>query len=57
MNATKVRVYKKVLQDICDKFSGTEEYVIERIEEIWSPEKLSVEEVIYLVYFVEGLCF
>ena len=57
MNATKVGVYKKVLQDIYDKFDGTEECIIERTEEIWSPEKLSVEEVIYLVYFVEGLGF
>ena len=54
MNVIKVRVYKQVLKDICNKYDGAEEYINERIKEICSQEKLSLEEVIY---FVEGLCF
>ena len=37
-----------------DKSDRTKEFINERIEDICSHEKLSVEEVIY---FVEGLCF
>ena len=54
MNGNKVKVYKKVLKGACYKFDGAEEYINERIEEICSHEKLSIEEV---SYFVEGLCY
>ena len=44
----KINVYKKVLQKVCEKFDGTEEFIKEKIEEIYSNRKLSVEEVAYL---------
>ena len=48
MNNTKINVYKKVLQELCEKFNGAEAYIKERIEELCSENKLSVEEVTYL---------
>ena len=45
-NNTNINVYKKVLQELCE--NGVEVYVRERIEELCSKNKLSVEEVTYL---------
>ena len=39
---------KKVLQEVCKKFDGAEELIKDKIEEIRSNEKLSVEEIAYL---------
>ena len=47
LNNTKVNVYKKVLQELCEKFNGAEAYIKERIDELCSENKLSVEEVPY----------
>ena len=47
MNNAKLNVYKKVLQ-VREKFDGAEEFIKEKIEEICSNGKLSVEEVTYL---------
>ena len=48
MNNVKINVYKKVLQELCEKFNGAEAYTKERIQELCSKNKLSVEEVTYL---------
>ena len=48
MNDTKINVYKNILQEVCEKFEGTEGYIKQRIEELCSENKLSVEEVTYL---------
>ena len=45
MSITKLNVYKKVLQEVCEKFSGAEQYVKERIEVLCSKSKLSAEEI------------
>ena len=45
MNRTKLNVYKKVLQEACEKFNGAEQYIKEIIEELCSGGKLSVVEV------------
>ena len=34
MNNTKINIYKIVLQEVCEKFNGTEQYITERIEEL-----------------------
>ena len=47
MNNIKIKVYKKLLREICEKYDGLEAFINERIKEISSHEKLSVEEVIY----------
>ena len=44
----KVNVYKKVLQEVCENFDGAKQFIKEKIEEIGSNGKLSVEEVTYL---------
>ena len=48
MSNTKLNVYKKVLQEVCEKFNGAEQYIKERIEVLCSKSKLSAEEVTYL---------
>ena len=48
MNNTKIHIYKKVLQEVCEKFNDLEAFVRERIEELYSEKKLSAEEVTYL---------
>ena len=45
MNNAKVNVYKKVIHEVCEKFDGAKEFIRDKIEEISSNEKLSVEEV------------
>ena len=45
MNNTKLNVYTKVLQEVCEKFNSAEDCIKERIEEICSNGKLSAEEV------------
>ena len=45
MNNAKLNVYKKVLQYVYEKFDGAKEFIRDKIEEICSNEKLSVEEV------------
>ena len=44
-NNVKLNVYKKVLQEVCKKFYGVEEFTRDKIEEYCNNEKLSVEEV------------
>ena len=46
MNNAKLNVYKKVLQRVCEKFDGAEEFI--KDEEICSNRKLLVEEATYL---------
>ena len=48
MNNVKISVYKKVLQELYEKFNGAEAYIKERIEEFCSENKLSVEEITFL---------
>ena len=45
MNNTKLNVYKKVLQEVCEKFNGADKFVKGRFDELCSNGKLSVEEV------------
>ena len=49
MNNIKIKVYMNVIKEICEKYNGEEEFNNDRIEEICSHEKLSVEEVIYFL--------
>ena len=45
-----MNVYNKVLQEVCEKFDGAEEFINQKIEEICFQEKWSMEEVTYFVY-------
>ena len=45
VNNTKLNVYKKVLQEVCEKFNGADKFVKGRFDELCSNGKLSVEEV------------
>ena len=46
--STKLNVYKKFFQEVCEKFNRDEDFIKDRIEELCSNGKLSLEEVIYL---------
>ena len=48
MNNTKINIFKKVLQDVCEKFNDAEVFIRERIEELCNEKKVSAEEVTYL---------
>ena len=50
MNSAGVIIYKKVLQEVCEKFNGVGVFVKERIEELYNEKKLSAEEVTYWIY-------
>ena len=54
MNNIKVKVYKKALKEVAEKFEWAESFINSRIDEIFSQEKLPVAEVIYfLVSFLQ----
>ena len=36
MNNAKLNVYKKALQEVCEKFDGAKEFIRDKIEEICS---------------------
>ena len=40
MTNTKLNVYKIVSQKVCEKFSGAEEYINKRIEELCNEKKI-----------------
>ena len=48
MSNTRLNVLKKVLQEVCERFNGAEQYIAERTEVLCSKSKLSAEEVTYL---------
>ena len=52
----KLNVYKIVLQKVCETFSGAEEYIKKRIEELCDEKKLSAEEISYLFTNELKLC-
>ena len=52
MNSLKIKIYKTVLKEVCEKYNGDEDLINSRIEEISSQEKLSAEEVIYFLCFL-----
>ena len=54
MNNIKVKVYKKILKEVAEKYDGAEDFINNRIDEIRSQEELSAEKVIYfLVSFLQ----
>ena len=50
LNSTGVIIYKKILQEVCEKFNSVEAFAKERIEELCNEKKLSAEEVTYWIY-------
>ena len=50
MNSAKLNVYRKVLQEIWEKFDGAEGFIRDRIQQICCNKKLSAEEVTYFAY-------
>ena len=56
MNNIKMKIYKRVLQEISEKYNEAEDFINKRIEEVCSQEKLSAEEVTYfLVTFLHSI--
>ena len=43
MNSAGVIIYKKVLQEVCEKFNGVGAFVKERIEELCNEKKIISE--------------
>ena len=54
MSNLEIKVFKKVLKEVVEKYDGAEDVINSSIDEICSQEKLSAEEVIYfLVGFLQ----
>lgn len=54
MNNIKIKIYKRVLKEVAEKYDRAEELITNRTDEICSQEKLSTVEVIYfLVCFLQ----
>ena len=54
MSNLEIKVFKKVLKEVVEKYDGAEDFINSSIDEICSQEKLSAEEVIYfLVSFLQ----
>ena len=49
MNNIKVKMYKKVPKEICEKHERAEDFINKNLDETCSYEKLSAEEVIYFI--------
>ena len=56
MTNAKLNVYEIVLQDVCEKFIGAEEYIKKIIKELCDEKKLSGEEARYLFTNNYKLC-
>ena len=56
MTNTKLNVYKKVLQEVCEKVNGAEQYIKERIKVLCSESKLSAEAVTNLFTNNDKFC-
>ena len=56
MTNTKLNVYKIVLQEVCEKFIGAEEYIQKINKELCDEKKLSGEEASYLFTNNYKLC-
>ena len=55
MNRINIKIHKRVLKEVSEKYDGSEDFINSRIGEICSKEKLSAEEVIYFLCFVSFL--
>ena len=55
MNNIKIKIYKRVLKEVSEKYDGTEDFINNKIEEIASQETLSTEEVYFLRFLVSFL--
>ena len=49
MNKLKVKVCKNVLKKVAKKYDGAEDFTYNIIDEIYSQENMSAEEVIYFL--------
>ena len=45
INNAKLNIYKKALQEVCEKFDGAKEFTRDKIEEICSNQNLYVDAV------------
>ena len=55
MNNIKIKIYKRVLKEVSEKYDGTEDFIKNKIEEIASQVTLSTEEVYFLRFLVSFL--
>ena len=52
MNSLKIKLYKRVLKEVSEKFEGAEDFINRRIYEICSQQKLFAKDVIYFLCFI-----
>ena len=54
MNKTKIKTYKRVRKEVCDKYDVAEDFINSITKDICSQEKLYAEKVIYFLCFLDS---
>ena len=52
MDSLKIKVYKRVVKEVSEKYEGAEQLINSRTDKICSQEKLFAQEVIYFLCFL-----
>ena len=42
---TKNRIYRKIIEDMCDKYDGAKEFIDNRIKELCAQDRILINEV------------
>ena len=54
---SKIRIYKKIIEEICREYNGAHEFIVNKAKELCSQEGISAEEVrLYLLCFGVFIC-
>ena len=56
-NNIKIKVYKKLLRELCEKYDGAEDFINDRIEEVCSHEELSAGGYLFFLLVFYSLSF
>ena len=52
---TKIKIYKKVIEEVCKKYEGAREFISNKVTELSSEEGLSTEEVRLYIFKIKRL--
>ena len=43
---SKIKIYKKIIEEVCKKYDGAQEYITNRVKELCSQEVILTDEVL-----------
>ena len=47
---SKIRIYKKIIEEVCREYEGAQEFITNKVKELSSQEGISTEEVRLYVF-------